>query len=403
MAREFAVRLSFYFAAIFVNLGLYLPFLPIWLAWRGMSPYEIGIITAVPLFIRIFATPAIGYWADARAGRRKTIIFGGWLGLACAGLLAAADTFWLILVLVAGFQLATQSIIPLAETKALAGARHYQIDYGRMRLWGSAAFIAANVIGGLVIARFGGGSVVYMVIAAVLATALAAHALPDDHLAQENHADAGESDPELAVALTPVWTILAQPWFVLLVLAGGCIQASHAVFYAFSALHWRSLGITDTWIGILWALGVVAEIALFAVSARALAWLGAAGLIVLGGVAAVVRWSIMACDPAFWMLFPLQCLHAFTFGATHLGALNLIQTYVPQGRTSTAQSAHSALAMGLIMGTVTFCAGLVFEPLGRLSFLVMAALAAAGLLVAIILAALPAARRRHWHPHRTDS
>ncbi len=381
MAWNFAVRVSIYYAALFGNLGFYLPFLPVWLAWRSMSPYEIGIITSVPLFVRIIATPVIGYWADTHVGQRRTIIVGGWIGFALAGLLSVIGGFWPLLVFVGGFQIAMQSIIPLAEAKALAGARHYGVDYGRMRLWGSAAFIAANLLGGVIIARFGGASVIAMVIASVFVMAVAAQFLPPDRTGDPVP---GQGDISAAAGV-PVWTMVSRPWFAALVIAAGLIQGSHAVFYAFGALHWRSLGIADQWIGVLWALGVIAEIGLFAVSGHVLARLGAVGLLLLGAAAAILRWVIMALDPAFWLLFPLQCLHALSFGATHLGTVNLIHAGFPSSRTGTAQSIHSALASGLVMGSVMFLAGLIFEPLGRLSFLVMAGLAALGMLASATL------------------
>ena len=390
-AQGFAVRLAAYYAAIFANLGLYLPFMPIWLAWRGMSPYEIGVITSAPLFIRVLATPSIGLWSDRRGDHRPTIIIGGWLSLVSAVGLAFSSSFWPILLWVMVFQIATQSILPLVETTALAGARRHGLDYGRMRLWGSAAFIAANIVGGFIIARYGGPSIMFMVLAAVCATAFAAHALPGNPRG---------ANPQLAAAARPaagfgdVMRLVVTPWFLFTMLAAGLIQGSHAVYYAFGAIHWRSLAIADNWIGLLWALGVAAEIVLFAFSGRVLARLGAIGLLVLGGCGSVVRWAVMAFDPVFWLLFPLQCLHALSFGATYLGTLNIIQTHVTDRYAGSAQSIHSALSAGIIMGGLTFLAGVIYAPLGADSYLLMAAVAIAGTgLVIPLVKVLPTAAR----------
>lgn len=389
-ARSFAVRVSLYYAAIFANLGVYLPFLPIWLAWRGMTPAEIGMITSAPLFARVLATPSIGLWSDRRGNHRLTIIIGGWIGCICAVFLASAASFWPILLLVVGFQIATQAILPLVEAKVMSGVRRHAVDYGRMRLWGSAAFIVANVLGGLVIASYGGPSVLVMVIATVCATALAAHALPKDPPRQIHPAGAGLGSQQPG-SMKELWHLATRPWFVLTMIAAGCIQGSHAVYYAFSAIHWRGLGITDGWIGLLWALGVAAEIALFSVSGKALTRFGATGLLLIGGLGGLVRWTAMAFDPPFWLLFPLQCLHALTFGATYLGALNLIQSRVPEHRTGSAQSIHAALASGIVMGVVTMVAGQIYGPLGAGSFLVMSLIAALGIIAAVYLHRLPAA------------
>ncbi|MEM7749146.1 MAG: MFS transporter [Pseudomonadota bacterium] len=382
-ALPFAVSASLYYAAMFGNLGVYLPFIPVWLDWRGMTPVEIGIITSAPLFVRVLATPAIAIWSDRRGDHRTAIVIGGWVGLAAAAALTHASGFWQIILCIVLFQLATQSIIPLTDTKMLAAAQAHGVAYGRIRLWGSVAFIAANVLGGMVIGVYGGPSVLTMLIVSALATAVCAHILPGN--AQQQAATLNDKSRQQSTWVI-LSTLLSQRWFVIIVLAAGLIQASHAVYYAFSAIHWRGQGISDTWIGILWAIGVAAEIGLFAISATLLSRLGNAGMLILGGVGAVVRWTAMAFDPPFWMLLPLQALHALSFAATYLGALGIIQARVPETMAGTAQSIHSAIATGVIMGGVTLLAGAMYADIAATSYLAMASFAFVGVVLGCWLA-----------------
>ena len=395
--RDFAVRLSLYYGAIFGNLGLYLPFMPVWLAWRGMTPFEIGVITSAPLFVRVIATPLIGIWSDRSRDHRRTVIIAGWVGLVTALILWRAADFWSILVLVTLFQVATQSILPIVETKALSGARRLQLSYGRMRLWGSAAFIAANIGGGAVIAAHGGASVMLMVVGTVGATAVAAHLLPGPFVAEQSTGAAkatiigaasesrSERPLDFAALIQPMRDLIRLRWFVAIVFSAGLIQGSHAVYYAFGAIHWRELGISDTWIGTLWAIGVAAEIVLFAVARPVIDRLGAGGLLVLGGVGATARWIVMAFDPPFGLLIVLQCLHALSFGATYLGTLTLIQSRVAEVNAGGAQSLHSALTAGVLMGGITLASGALYEAIGGQSLLIMAVIAAIGTGVAFFV------------------
>lgn len=382
-ALPFAVTASLYYAAIFGNLGIYLPFIPVWLDGRGMSAVEIGIITSAPLFIRVIATPGIAIWSDRRGDHRTTIIIGGWLGLGAALALIYASGFWQIIVCIVLFQIATQSIIPLTDTKMLAASQAHGVAYGQVRLWGSAAFIAANIVGGVVIAAYGGTSVLAMLIVTGIATALCAHILPTAgaHPPDSN----SPSEPKKSVREI-LNTLLGQSWFLLVVAAAGLIQASHAVYYAFSAIHWRGQDISDTWIGLLWAIGVAAEIGLFATSASLLNRFGDAGLLIIGGIGAVLRWTAMAFDPPFWLLFPLQALHALSFAATYLGALRIIQTRIPENIAGTAQSIHSAVATGIIVGGATLLAGQMYDSIAAGSYLVMAGLAGLGVILGAVLA-----------------
>jgi PPP family 3-phenylpropionic acid transporter len=173
--------------------------------------------------------------------------------------------------------------------------------------------------------------------------------------------------------------MLRNPAFLAIAAAASLIQASHAVFYGFSALDWRAAGLDGAAIGALWALGVVAEIALFAISGRLR--IAATTLLMVGAAGAVVRWSAMALEPAPALLPALQCLHGLSFGATHLGALGFIARAAPAALGATAQG-YLAVAQGLVMAVAMGVSGLLYARWGSLAYGAMALVAAAGGLLA---------------------
>ena len=136
------------------------------------------------------------------------------------------------------------------------------------------------------------------------------------------------------------------------------------MFYTFGALHWRAEGISTTTVGMLWAVGVLAEVALFAYSGIVVARIGPALLIVAGAAAAVVRWGVMALDPPLVILFPLQLLHALTYAASHLGAMHFIARAVPESAAGTAQAFYATIAAGLMMGGATLASGSLYARFG---------------------------------------
>ncbi len=83
---------------------------------------------------------------------------------------------------------------------------------------------------------------------------------------------------------------LRQPAFLAIAAAGSLIQASHAAYYGFSTLDWSAKGFDGVTIGVLWALGVAAEIVLFAFAARLPARFGPVTLILIGAAGGIVRW-----------------------------------------------------------------------------------------------------------------
>lgn len=374
--RSVARRIALFYGAIFIVLGVSLPYFPLWLQWRGLSAFEIGVVTSVPLFIRIVATPMIGFAADRAQSVRRIVILLAACGLLSAAVLMVSAGVWMILVFFTLFQISSLALMPLAEVAAMQGVREKGLDYGRMRLWGSISFIAANVGGGLVIATYGKATIMPILVAGSVLALAAGWYLP------ERQSPVAASGPG-RMNWRDVRAALSYRGLLLVMIAGGIIQASHAVYYAFSAIHWQAQGIDGRWFGLLWGVGVVAEIVLFAYAGSALARIGAVAMIALGAVGGIVRWGLMALDPSFVALVLLQLLHGLTFGATHLGTVHAIQERVGADRAASAQALHSALSSGVLMGLTTVAAGSLYENFEGVSYLAMMALSVVGLGLAV--------------------
>src|SRR4029450_10537026 len=61
---SFAWRLAVFYAALFVALGVQVPFLPLWLAAKGLDATLIGIVLSLPMIVRVFAIPLATRGAD---------------------------------------------------------------------------------------------------------------------------------------------------------------------------------------------------------------------------------------------------------------------------------------------------------------------------------------------------
>jgi PPP family 3-phenylpropionic acid transporter len=261
-------------------------------------------------------------------------------------------------------------IMPLADAYALRGLAPFGRGYGPVRLWGSAAFIVGSCGAGLLLDVLAPRDLIWLVTAAMLLTAIAAAAL----------APLGASRALPASSLS-ARVLLRDPAVLAAAGSAGLVQASHAIYYGFSTLQWQSVGLSGEAIGALWALGVVAEIILFALSPRLPA--AATTLLLAGAGGAVLRWGIMALDPPILLLPLLQCLHALSFGATHLGAVGLLARSAPAEMAATAQGIL-AVALGLAMAVAMGLAGLLYARFGVLAYAAMAVAAALGGLLAVI-------------------
>src|SRR5262249_35251036 len=171
----------------------------------------------------------------------------------------------------------------LADTYALRGLAQRGRAYGPVRLWGSAAFIAASFGAGALLDLMAPVDLIWLMVAAMaLATAAALTLVPL------------RSEPAGAPGRGSAPGLLRNPAFLAAIGAASLVQASHAVYYGFSTIDWQAAGYDGGVIGALWALGVMAEIALFALSARLPSAITPVALLMFGAAGALVRWSAMA-------------------------------------------------------------------------------------------------------------
>jgi MFS transporter, PPP family, 3-phenylpropionic acid transporter len=367
----FAFRLATLYAAFFLFNGIQMPYLPAWLADRGLDAREIGIVLAVPMLARILAVPLATRLIDRHAAAETAAAVAATLSAAAYAVMGFVHGFVAILAVYGVISVLSSPVLPLADSLGLRGLKARGLAYGPVRLWGSVAFIVANLAGGGALGAWGAGVLVWALTAALAATAAAAWRLP-------RAADRPEAIAHGAVGSSP-WRSGA---FVATVFGASLIQASHAVLYGFATLQWRSKGIDGAAIGLLWALGVVAEIVLFAASARIVGRLGGANMILIGGIGAVLRWTAMGFDPPVLVLPALQLLHALSFGATHLGAMDMLSQLahrragaIMQGDFTAVQGGTFAVAMGASGGLVA--------AFGSAAYFAMAAIAAVGFVIAL--------------------
>jgi PPP family 3-phenylpropionic acid transporter len=371
-----AIRISLFYVAVFAVVGVQLPFWPVFLAGRGADATEIGVILALPLLVKLVANPIAGIVAD-RLGSRRAVMTGlAAAALAAFSLFGLVEGFWRLAAVTLLAAAAFSPLIPLGENLAVRIAHERGLDYGRLRLWGSLAFIAAALGTGEVIGGRGPDGALLLVLGFAALTLLGCILLP------QTEAPAAREAP---------WRLLGDRPLLLVLLAATLVQASHSAYYVAGTLHWRALGHSSATIAWLWAEGVVAEIVLFWFGAGLVQRLGPLGLLALGGAAGLVRWAGTAATESLAMLAILQALHALTFGAAHLGVMHFLQRRVPASLSATGQALYSTLS-GIGFGIGMAVAGALYDWGPWLAWGTMAAMATLGALLALRLASARAAR-----------
>lgn len=374
-----AARVTLVMSCLYTAAGVTLVFLPRWLeAARGLSGAEIGAVLSLAQLARIVTGPAIAHWADGVADRRMPLRV---LSLAAVAAYAAfffiADGFWQLL----GFGFValslTSSMTPLIEAATLRATADGKLPYGVARSIGSLAFILANIMGGILVARFGVGAAVVWIIGALLSV------IASSWLVMQP--DPPPPTPAATRRPNRIAGLLKSRRFLILIVACGLIQSTHAFYYGFSTLVWRGQGIAPELVGLLWAFGVFAEVLFFWCLPPIERRVSPEMLIVLGAAGGVIRWTAMGFAPTGFILWPLQALHLLSFAAAHIGAMRLLFRDTPEHSAATAQTLYAGLSAGLLMGMATLLSGALYDAIGAGGYWAMAAIGAAGGALALLL------------------
>lgn len=373
MALSTATRISLFYLTLHACMGVYLPGMQAWYQAQGVSPAQLGALGFVTILARVVTNPFVGSWIDRNGHARRVTIALSILTVALHALNLWGEGFLVLLAIAIAYTVVRAPVGPLGDAIALTTCQREGVDFGRVRFWGSVGFMIFVIIGGPLIDRFGVEAVPLLALPLFVLTVLGALALPRD-----------AEVPRGSRPQAPVRTLLRQPIFVVFLVASSCAQASHAVLYAFSTLHWNAVGLNQTQIGWLWGVSTSIELVVFWWSRPLVTRLRPASLMALGALTTLPRWGFHALATDFWVFMALQLLHAGTFALTYLGALQFIARHLPPSHAASAQTLNAgsnALLMGLGMWTL----GPVFAAHGGLAYLAMAAIGAIATLASLWL------------------
>ena len=374
------ILLGLFYAAIYLGNGAATPYLPVWFHHRGLTGAEIGLILSAPMLARIATAPLLALWADTFRLRRAPLMLMGLATAICFALMAPPLGFWGWFAVWFIASSIFTALPPLTDVIVLNRARLEGFNYGWPRGIGSAAFILANIAMGTILVRHSPELVlVWMILAALLVAVGARVLLPADPVASEGgHANGADRRAGLI-------ELIRDPDFMLVVVSAGLIQSAHAFYYGFASLSWKAQGVPDNLTGLVWAAGVVVEVVFLWFMEPWRQKLGPRNLLVLGGVAGLIRWTALALSPPLWLVFPLQALHTLTYAATFVASLQLVERLYKPANASSAQLINSALQSGMLMGLATMGSGFLFDHFAAKGYLAMTVMTAVGLAGAVRL------------------
>jgi PPP family 3-phenylpropionic acid transporter len=365
--RRFATRLALFYGTMFGMVGTHLPFFTVWLKAVGIDAFWIGIITAIPPVTRFTVLPFVTALAERRHALRGAIVATAFATALGFSILGTQHQPVLVFLAYAVTCCLWTPMVPLTDAYALKGVARHGLNYGPLRLWGSAAFVAGALGCGLLVDVIAAQNLIWVIVSVAALGAfvgLGLQPLGTPKSAANIHHGAG--------------ALLRDPGFLAIIVTSALIQGSHAAYYIFASIAWQQAGLGGLTIAGLWSLGVIAEIVVFALSPRFT--LPPVMLVVIAALSAVARWVITAQEPPLAILAAVQLAHGLTFGLTQVGTMMLLVGYVP-GHVMARGQGYLAACSGIVSSSVSIISGAIYAQYGQGVYYVMAAMALSGAVV----------------------
>ncbi|MDO4814082.1 MAG: MFS transporter [Gemella sp.] len=266
------------------------------------------------------------------------------------------------------------SLSPLTETAASIFLRKENLDYGKVRMFGSASYMLTGLIVGTILAYISKEYIFYILIALILAHVVFIFRKFPSSLEEE---ESTEKEP-----LSFAW-LKDDKNAILLILVFFLLQLSHAAYNNYSVLYVESLNLSIKWLlGTIVSISIVAEIVFFAFSNRIPARINAKKLVVFICSVAIFRWALLAVFPNVYVFAFTQTLHAITFAMAQLAFILLLNKNFESNKLLSMQNLYSSIGFQLSAFVGMYIVGYIWDISREMVFGVSAVIALMALLVA---------------------
>jgi MFS transporter, PPP family, 3-phenylpropionic acid transporter len=327
--------LSGYYFFYFAFVGAFSPYFGLYLQSIGSSATQIAVLMSLMSVMRMLAPTLWGWLADRLGVRIPIVRLSAVLSMAGFAGFLVSDAYSMLFVSMAFLAFFWSAALPLVETLTFAHLDGQASRYGNIRVWGSVGFILAVLILGYVLDGLPIRALLWITLALLAGILGCALVIPE----------AGK--PRVPAMPVVLGDVLRRPEVRALMAACFFMSAAHGALYVFYSLHLVAHGYSKSFVGWMWTLGVVAEIAVFMGMPQLLRAFSLRGLLVFSFAAAVLRFVLIGwgADSLVLLVFA-QVLHGATFGSYHAAAVAAVNRWFGAQHQARGQALYGSISFG---------------------------------------------------------
>ncbi|BAO45117.1 MFS transporter [Thiolapillus brandeum] len=345
-------RLSAFYFFYFAALGTLMPYWGLYLQSLGFDAFAIGSLMAIIMATKVIAPNVWGWLGDHLGQRMLLVRLASLLALAFLLLMAGAHGFVQVALVMACYSFFWNASLPQFEAVVFNHLGNDAERYSRLRLWGSVGFILTVVMVGWLVDRRGTEVVPPALVVVFGGILLSSLLVTDD-------------GREIHETQSSILAVLKKPHILAFFVAVFLMQMSHGPYYAFFSIYLQDYAYSKSDIGLLWSIGVIAEVLLFLFMHRLLQRWRSAAILRVSLTLAALRWLLIGWFPdQLPLLVMAQLLHAASFGSFHASAIHMVHDYFRGRHQGRGQALYASLSFGAGGAVGTFVSGMIWEQWG---------------------------------------
>ena len=331
-----SLNFALFFFAYYGYVGVFSPYASLYFADRGLSATQIGILMSLMQVMRIFGPNLWGWVADQ--SRRRVLVLRLTSVVAAISFcgMFVGQSFMFFFALMVTVNLFTSAQGPISEALMLSSMRGDLTHYGRVRLWGSVGFIVLVTLSGYALDWQGIELMPWIALLMLVMVTSVTFSLHEEPATQ--HAQPSNSVREL-LSRKSVLSFFASTFLMI---------AAHSSLYVYYSLYLSDMGYSKSVIGLMWSLGVIAEILFFFYQAPLFRRFGVRKLMLFSLGIAVIRFLMIGWGAqSLAILLVAQVLHAATFGVHHSASVATLQRWFAGPLQARGQALYISISYGL--------------------------------------------------------
>lgn len=344
--------------------AIFFAYIAIYLKDIGYSESSIGIIMSTTLAVNILAQPVIGYLSDNYIGIKRIIVFCVTVMLLSVSVIPFVKQYYYVMLIV--FTIISFSGRPTASVMdmyvTMLSKIRSGLDFGFVRGLGSLGYALTAVIAGLIIKRFGSGSIFIM---HAITSILAVFAITK---AEDVPVRKIKGSQKTAGFVSVMKQLLGIRAYVVAIIAVSIVFLAANAHGTYMSIIILGLGGTPADFGAAVFLSAASEAPVMWNYYRLLKYISAESMLCVSLAFYTVRMLIMLLFPNLMVMIIMQLMQSVSFGLFIPSFIRHLQAIAPDSVGTTAVLLGAAIYGGVSGVAGTVLGGILLENKGHTGF-----------------------------------